>query len=339
MKLMLLFSILFYCVDINTAYIYSRLGASSKNEIRSDDFEGFSRGKASNFVENQGMEVLPVEEEDVVQEKRASLEGQLMSSAFYSRLKDSSHKSKKDLVDDMQSFGVIRIDNVLDSETVFMLKEFVSRELDVARAKNKMWDDYFSSSLAGKNRWDFKLPMETIVQQSLKHMLKVGAPLGDLLESLTGENGELFELASFITYPGAGRQVIHSDTLYTKRPVLFTCTVALQDIEESMGPTVLLPSSHTKLVHKKFDNSKTCDELLATFPHVLSTLSSGSVTVYDSRILHCGSANNSDSKSRILFYFSFVNPAGFEEDDDSWNVASIRSENKGKYCLRDFRAK
>jgi ectoine hydroxylase-related dioxygenase (phytanoyl-CoA dioxygenase family) len=40
---------------------------------------------------------------------------------------------------------------------------------------------------------------------------------------------------------------------------------------------------------------------------VLGTLSKGSCAIFDSRCLHCGTANRSD-QSRALFYFSFKSP-------------------------------
>ena len=64
--------------------------------------------------------------------------------------------------------------------------------------------------------------------------------------------------------------------------------------------------------------------------------------MYDSRCLHCGTENRSD-KPRILFYATFRNNADIskgignkEQQDDYWNVASIRPEYVGKYTLRDF---
>jgi ectoine hydroxylase-related dioxygenase (phytanoyl-CoA dioxygenase family) len=93
--------------------------------------------------------------------------------------------------------------------------------------------------------------------------------------------------------------------------------------------------SHTKAIHKKFDSRKTKDEVLTGSPHVLSTLKQGDMAVYDSRVLHCGTSNRSQ-KDRILLYATFKNPKGPKSDSDFWNVASIRPEYEGKYCLGDF---
>lgn len=68
---------------------------------------------------------------------------------------------------------------------------------------------------------------------------------------------------------------------------------------------------------------------------MLSNLKLGDVSIYDSRVLHCGTSNRSD-KQRILLYATFRNPGGPSSDSDFWNVASIRPEYKGKYFLGDF---
>jgi ectoine hydroxylase-related dioxygenase (phytanoyl-CoA dioxygenase family) len=77
--------------------------------------------------------------------------------------------------------------------------------------------------------------------ETLRTMFHRESALGKLLTSLVTERGELFELAAFYTSPGAGRQVVHADTLWSKQPALYTCAVALQDVDEEMGPTLFIP--------------------------------------------------------------------------------------------------
>lgn len=97
-----------------------------------------------------------------------------------------------------------------------------------------------------------------------------------------------------------------------------------------MGPPVWLPQTHTEEAHKQFQDEQVDadgqesgkDRLLRTRPSVLGTLSKGSCVIYDSRVLHCGTANKSLDRSRALFYFSFRNPAVVYPG----NPASIRSD-------------
>jgi len=61
------------------------------------------------------------------------------------------------------------------------------------------------------------------------------------------------ELASMITDPGATQQYFHTDTLLPSGcgAPLYTCFVALQDIDVTMGPTWVIPDSHTEKDHRE----------------------------------------------------------------------------------------
>jgi ectoine hydroxylase-related dioxygenase (phytanoyl-CoA dioxygenase family) len=177
--------------------------------------------------------------------------------------------------------------------------------------------------------------MDDTVQSCLKGLFRKGSALGTTLSSTMGDKAELFELAAFVTLPGADRQVVHADTLFTKQPALFTVALALQDITEDMGPTLFFPGTHTKPMHRLFDNAKTKDQLLLKTPHKLSLLQTGDIHVYDSRCLHCGTPNQSD-RPRVLFYASFRNPRAGKQGEDFWNVASLRPEYAGQYTLKQF---
>ena len=276
--------------------------------------------------------------EDVELDAHATAEEKAMATAQHSRLMQIHEPSPSRLVSEMRNTGVVRVDGVLSPESAAGIRDLVLDELASARQNvaegraNSM--QLFSSSLSSRNRWDFKLPMTSPVESVLRSVLRTGSLLGDTLHHLVGDDGELFELATFVTVNGAGRQVVHADTLWSRLPCLYTCTIALQDISSDMGPTVFIKGSNSKTMHKQFDSKPTA--LLGSTPYLLSTLSVGSAALYDSRTLHCGGANRSPTQ-RALFYFTFSNPEGFLEEDDAWNVASIREELRGKYTLGDFR--
>ena len=74
-----------------------------------------------------------------------------------------------------------------------------------------------------------------------------------------------------------------------------------------MGPTVFLPGTHIMESHEAFNaqpQTGAKQALLSSTPRRLGTLCSGDAMIFDSRLLHCGSANESESR-RVLFYFSF----------------------------------
>ena len=236
--------------------------------------------------------------------------------------------------------GVVRLDRCVPTEACASLADHVERVLhaDLALVESGQLDPLtcFSSLLSASNRWDYKLPLDDVVLEALKDLFgRSHGVLGPMMDGVVSDRAELFELAAFYTAPGAKRQVVHADTLFTKEPVLFTAALALQDVTESMGPTFFLPGTHTKAMHKRFDGARTKDSLLLTTPHKLALLRAGDVSVYDSRTLHCGT-DNCSARRRILLYTTWKNPRAKERDDDFWNVASIRPEYAGKYKLKDF---
>ena len=256
--------------------------------------------------------------------------------------------------------GVARINNLLtttqsDDLLAFIKEELISsiEEIEEIRLSN----DRFALSKSQSNRWDLKLPFNEIIKRTMSILLSNGSLLGDSLHSIVGDDAKIVELAAFVTIKGAGRQIIHSDTFWSVVPSRFTCTVALQDIDdELMGPTVFIPKTHTAEAYllraQEFmeEDADKASELLK-LPHTLSLLKTGCGAVYDSRLLHCGGANRSE-KPRVLFYFTVSNPKAEESDSlydpegclhdiseqEQSDVASIRRETKG-ITLGDFRIK
>ena len=156
-------------------------------------------------------------------------------------------------------------------------------------------------------------------------LLPVVEQLRPLVTELLPE-AELFELAALVSDPGAPRQPVHPDTGYKEgfdEPAVLTGFLALQDVDEDMGPTVFLPRTHFAPVHARFNdkegNGK--NELLKSAPQALGLLGRGDMSLFDSRLLHCGDANRSN-KRRILFYFSFK--AGNQRPPPGTMLAALR---------------
>jgi hypothetical protein len=254
---------------------------------------------------------------------------------------DGRFEYQSKLLADMKAKGVVRIDNVLSEEITASLLSLVMTELESAKtdvARGVDQSKRFSSLLSSDNRWDLKLPWSPKLADAYRRIVRPGMPLGDLLTNLASSNGSVHELAAFVSMPGAGRQVLHADTLWSPTASVYTCTVALQDVTPAMGPTVFLPATHSRAAHRRFDASATRAALLAEAPHLLSTLAAGDAAVYDSRVLHCGGANRS-ARPRVLLYLSLLDPAGplATGRRDVANVASIRPELAGRLTLASLR--
>jgi len=202
----------------------------------------------------------------------------------------------------------------------------------------------FADVLLKSNRCDLTLPLALEPLTALSEVvLGHKGVMGHLIERILGKQAMLYEFSTLISDPGSQRQVVHPDTPYggaggaaKDDPVLFTTFVALQDIRLDMGPTIFLPRTHTDAMHERFRDQKAGkDELLKSVPSKCGLLPKGSATIFDSRLLHAGSANQSPNPedSRALFYFTFKNP----KVANAGNPGSIRPELVNKLTLEDLR--
>lgn len=241
--------------------------------------------------------------------------------------------------------GVLRIDNVISTTTVDKLRDHLyelrqTSEKEIATGKIRPIQR-FAQVLLKQNRCDLTIPLgvpgHEIITVALEEII-CNSPIGSTISAILGKDAILHELSCLISDPGSQRQVIHPDTPYVDGdgrdgPAVLTCFVALQDITADMGPTVWLPKTHNKVSHDMFTNSmmgsgskdgesSPKDILISTHPGpVMGLLPKGSCVIFDSRILHCGSANQSMA-SRALFYFSFKDSSvGY-----AGNPQSIRME-------------
>jgi len=255
--------------------------------------------------------------------------------------------------------GLVRIDNILSTDTANQLRHYLyalrsQSEIDVQCGKVQPIQR-FADVLLKRNRCDLTIPLGSggssgggggkneIVTMALMESL-VQSPIGATISSLFGKDATLHEFSCLMSDSGSQRQVFHPDTPFVENgkngeeeeaeAVLYTCFIALQDVTMDMGPTTWLPRTHTKEMHERFKVSTTTgneedgggsspkDNLIKNQPAVLGLLPQGSCVIFDSRVIHCGTANRSND-SRALFYFSFKNPKVLRY---TGNPASIRKE-------------
>ena len=147
------------------------------------------------------------------------------------------------------------------------------------------------------------------VADALQELLGKQGTLRALYEKLVTLDGEFYELASVITDPGSIRQQVHPDLPFREEAPLYVIFLALQDVNEYMGPTTFLMKTHTSKENAKFNDYSQKDSQLEAANCCLATLKKGDAVLFDARILHCGNANDPEKGStRALFNFSFRNP-------------------------------
>ena len=176
----------------------------------------------------------------------AAIEEEMLRLAVKSTLEAPDTLEPDDYVNTLRDTGVVRVNNVIQPESIFQLIGFIQAELadsiHAVTVDGVQPLDRFSNMLSSNNRWDLKLPLDNpIILDAIRKIFNRQTSVSKVLTSLVTERGELFELAAFCTSSGAARQVVHADTLWSKHPALYTCAIALQDVQEDMGPTLFLP--------------------------------------------------------------------------------------------------
>ena len=226
--------------------------------------------------------------------------------------------------------GVIRIDNVLSPDLSDKLRDYVLEQQSVAAIETekdlKLSKAFYGVENQRKSRCDLQLSLlqggfsadgggdvsnidTHVLADALQELLGEDGTLRSLYENLVTLDGEFYELATVITNPGSLRQQVHPDLPHKKDSPLYVIFLALQDVNEFMGPTTFLLRTHTAKENAIFSDQSQKDEQLATANARLATLKKGDAVLFDARILHCGSANDAEKGSdRALFNFSFRNP-------------------------------
>jgi len=222
--------------------------------------------------------------------------------------------------------GVLRLNGVLSAETATGLREeilerrtaaYAACASSTATSDPNEWRKYFADVLLKKERCDLFLPLkgEHTLQKALHELLVTSNILYNVLvTALGGDDVTLYELSALISEPGSPRQPVHPDNPYQDQPPLITVFIALQDITLPMGPTTFIPRSNTPEAHAVFNGSvPQRDAFLQQKPSLLALLQSGDASLFDSRTLHCGTANDGlEGATRVLLYMSFRNPRATE---------------------------
>jgi hypothetical protein len=219
--------------------------------------------------------------------------------------------------------GVIRIDNALSKELADDFRKQILRQKNDAASMTEA-NLVPSEALYGVenqrvSRCDLQLSLlrpenddqRHVLADTLQELLGKCGTLRHIYEQLVTLDGEFYELAAVITDPGSSRQKIHPDLPFKKDAPLYVVFLALQDVNEAMGPTSFLLKTHTDKENRKFYNPsiEVRDKQISSADHRVSTLKKGDAVVFDARVLHCGNANDSENGStRVLFNFSFRNP-------------------------------
>jgi len=252
--------------------------------------------------------------------------------------------------------GVLRVNNVISDTTADSLREYVLGQQRIAAIETdrdaSTSRTYYGVENRRKGRCDLQLSLlrggfaaylgdddatdaarrsTFALGDALLEMLGSNGTLRRLYENLVTPDGELYELAAVITDRGSNRQMVHPDLPYQENAPLYVIFLALQDVTEGMGPTSFLLRTHTGEANAIFASGdmERKDEQLSNADCRMSTLRKGDAVLFDARTLHCGNAN--EEQTRVLFNFSFRNP---QVGGNLGYKGSIRPGYEGAMSLR-----
>lgn len=245
--------------------------------------------------------------------------------------------------------GCVGVPEALTLKTAATLRAFIESERDVAMAEVEAGAIPFEARFGGVNcrgqglfgtRQDLYLPVDAApVRAALNEFF---TRLRPLLEPLVGVDATLHEISSLVADPGAPRQCIHADTIvlpcpqYPKSSMapLYTCFIALQDVEDAMGPTLFLLQTHQD--HTLWNVRRQDQETyISSRKAVQSGLKTGDVAIFDSRVLHSGLGNTSD-KRRILFYCTVSSQRDWPLPGGLHGSNSVLPADRGRWRVSDF---
>ena len=216
-----------------------------------------------------------------------------------------------DLAQTLEDEGVVRINQVLDPDLCDRLLDAINDALAAAPNSDALDDDNnknedhsvppsdgFGNVFSRHRRYDMYLRPVGVYNEALHALLDRGSSLGGLIHQglLHGQAGVFHEFSSLISDSGSLCQPIHPDSPHATDAPMWTIFVALQDVTTTMGPTVFLNRTHTLSCHEQLKSVDQKDALLASCLYHRGTMRKGDATVMDSRTMHFGSANESDTR-------------------------------------------
>jgi len=134
-------------------------------------------------------------------------------------------------------------------------------------------------------------------------------------------------------------QPVHHDTTFDMTPSRLSLLIALCDVENDMGPTIFFPKTHTPEWHVQYMmRDEELEDLLSNSEHVRGVLGMGDSVLYDTRLLHCASSNDTHQqgktkKRRTLLTLSFQE----ENADNRREQANIRKGYRGALKLSEWK--
>ena len=222
----------------------------------------------------------------------------------------------------LQRDGVLRLNEICSGDLCDRLLADINANLarEVAAKNPQLVETGFGPVLCRESRADMYLPnpVTTTAEGQIYHEVLASmfssssSPLSLLFHQVfDGHDSSFHEFSSLISDSGAASQPIHPDTQHDSSEAgfsvcgpMYTVFLALQDVDEEMGPTIFLPRTNNQQAHEavKSENESTKADFLAGCEYRMALLRKGDCAIMDSRCLHMGAANYKGR--RVLLYLT-----------------------------------
>eukprot|EP00617_Octactis_speculum_P015090 CAMPEP_0185758454 /NCGR_PEP_ID=MMETSP1174-20130828/17112_1 /TAXON_ID=35687 /ORGANISM="Dictyocha speculum, Strain CCMP1381" /LENGTH=273 /DNA_ID=CAMNT_0028438315 /DNA_START=284 /DNA_END=1105 /DNA_ORIENTATION=+ len=234
----------------------------------------------------------------------------------------------------VKASGLCHFPDMLDADTCHRLRDHINKVLvtskDLVANQGAPYLSCFGPVMARADRYDVLLPLDGLVLSAIRTVLSKVEPT---MRELVGEDACLCELSALISDPGAVAQPLHHDTSFDGNPPRVSLLVALQDVNEDMGPTLFFPKTNTPEWHVQYlMRGEELEELLGATEHNVGTLKAGDAVLYDTHLLHCASGAEHSGRRRTLLTLS----AQEENEDNREGQANIRKGYRGTLKLNQL---
>jgi ectoine hydroxylase-related dioxygenase (phytanoyl-CoA dioxygenase family) len=205
---------------------------------------------------------------------------------------------------DIVEFGYGIVKDVLSQPQVATLKSVITAEIEKEEKAGQIKESYTDRDNTNR-RLNVLMDRHECFLDLIDHPMVMEIAPWFLGESYLNESFLLHGLSANVTYPGCKDMGVHGDTdnllPHINVPVHLRVIWCIDDFDEEVGATRVVPKSHLLGKYPEKDGSVKYETLAAVAP-------AGSALIYDGRLYHGTGANNSKDRQRAAIISGYIQP-------------------------------
>ena len=215
--------------------------SASKTSVQTEFNTLFNKKSKANSSIEKGRNLTAEEEQELIYEGPGTIAFDKIPTVTKTATNQYTYDYKQ-AASYVLSSGLCHFPNILDVNTAEQLRLHTNVVLDsskqnVVDGKDK-YLNLFGPIMSRNNRYDVLLPLDATVLDAVTEILLQIEPT---MQELLGNDSYLCEMSALISDPNAVAQPIHHDTSFDGTPPRVSLLIALQDVDEDMGPTIFFP--------------------------------------------------------------------------------------------------